>query len=457
MGMQPGRATTRAIAIAVASAALIFFSFKQVQARRQTVGDDALREYTGTYQWNPDAFLYLELWGELSGTNQLVAVDESGEVRALYPGDHDNFTTGPGAAVAKPVESKIAFQRDASGKIVSLTWARGDTPARVAKRVDLERVENVEFSNGDIRLSGTLRSPKSGTKHPAIILVHASGAEDREYLLPLTHFLVRHGVALLGYDKRGVGQSTGGWRNASFDDLAGDVVSAFDYLKTRKDIDSNQIGLFGWSQAGWIMPLAAVRAKGLAFLISISGAAIPAAETTIDQARNEMTAAGMKPEVVDQIIHLMQLQYQYARTGEGWEQYLAARRELVSRLGRAPASVSDNPSDPSWTPIRKMYFYDPAPTLQNLRVPVLAIFGEHDNNILAEKNKAAWETHLRAAGNSDYSLRVLPKANHLQLEAKTGSNAEMASLQRFVPEYFETIRAWLKQHLRCADPATCAF
>jgi dienelactone hydrolase len=64
-------------------------------------------------------------------------------------------------------------------------------------------------------------------------------------------------MAVLGYDKRGVGGSTGDWNTASFEDLAGDVVAAFEYLKTRSDIRRDQIGTLGWSQAGWIMPLAA--------------------------------------------------------------------------------------------------------------------------------------------------------------------------------------------------------
>jgi len=81
-------------------------------------------------------------------------------------------------------------------------------------------------------------------------------------------------------------------------------------------------------------------------------------------------------------------------------------------------------------------------------VPTLALFGKLDNNIVAEKNKAAWEAALKAGGNRDYTLRVLPKANHLQLEAKVGSNAEMASLQRFVPTYFSTIQEWLAKRIR---------
>jgi uncharacterized protein len=68
--------------------------------------------------------------------------------------------------------------------------------------------------------------------------------------------------------------------------------------------------------------------------------------------------------------------------------------------------------------------------------------------VVAEKNKAAWEAALKAGGNRDYTLRILPKANHLQLEAKVGSNAEMASLQRFVPAYFTTIQDWLAKRIR---------
>src|SRR6266581_1985824 len=101
----------------------------------------------------------------------------------------------------------------------------------------LEKRENVRFSSGDIQLAGTIISPIQGRRHPAIVLVHGSGAENREYMLPWARFLIRHGMAVLGYDKRGVGESTGDWNIASFEDLAGDAVAAFEYLKARRDID----------------------------------------------------------------------------------------------------------------------------------------------------------------------------------------------------------------------------
>ena len=91
--------------------------------------------------------------------------------------------------------------------------------------------------------------------------------------------------------------------------------------------------------------------------------------------------------------------------------------------------------------------YDPAPTIRQLQLPVLALFGELDNNIIAEKNRAAWEAALRAGGHRDYTLRILPKANHALLEAKVGNNAEMKSLQRFVPAYSEVVLAWLSKRI----------
>jgi len=238
------------------------------------------------------------LWSEFGGPPTLGAFDESGDVRALHPSDRDRFFAGPGMTVATAIESRIAFQRDAQGRIVSLTWQREGGAPRSAKRVDIERREDVRFSSGSVQLSGTLIQPIRGGKHPAVVLVHASGAADREQILPFARFLVRRGMAVLGYDKRGVGSSTGDWNTASFDDLAGDVVAAVEYLRTRQDIDGTEIGLLGWSQAGWVMPLAAVRVKDLAFLISVSGAGVTAAETTIDQSRNELTARGMKPQPI---------------------------------------------------------------------------------------------------------------------------------------------------------------
>jgi pimeloyl-ACP methyl ester carboxylesterase len=442
---------SRRVLIGVTAAAVVagaVIARSALQPAIRFMDEKELREYAGVYQWGPDAFVYLQLWNELTSSNQLTAFDESGEVRVLFPTDRDRFFAGPGAAVSKSIESRIEFQRDGAGKITSLTWQREGSAPRIARRVEIETREDVRFSNGGVHLAGTLIRPARAGKYPAVILVHGSGPATREWMLPFARFLVRRGMAALGYDKRGVGTSTGDWNQASFEDLAGDVVAAFEYLKTRGDIDGAQIGLLGVSQAGWIMPLAAVRAKDIAFLISVSGAGVPGAETTIDHARREMEASGMKPATIEQIINVMTLQYRFARTGDGWDDYAAARRQLAARLGAPPDNFPVTPDAAYWQFMRRLYFYDPAPTLRQLQTPTLALFGELDNNILAAKNHAAWKTALEAGGNKDFTLRILPKANHIHLEAEVGNNAEMPTLQRFVPAYFTTIEEWLAKRIK---------
>jgi pimeloyl-ACP methyl ester carboxylesterase len=442
--------------VAIAATIVVVFSGFVGMSARQTpvvrpVDEEALREYAGVYQWGPNAFVYLQMWDEFSGFGkpQLVAFDESGDVRTLYPTERNQFFAGPGAALPTSIESRIAFQRDGAGQIVSLTWQHNGAAPRTAKHVEIEKREYVHFTNRDVQLTGTLISPSVGGRHPAIVLVHGSGAENREYMLPWARFVIRHGIAVLGYDKRGVGESTGDWNAATYEDLLGDAVAAVEYLKTRRDIDPAHIGLLGISQAGWIMPLAAVRSKDVAFLISISGAGVTPAETTIDQARNEMTMTGMPAATVADIVALIRLEYDFARTGNGWDAYAAAREKLVARMGPPPeAAFPSSPDYPQWQVIKRTYFYDPAPTLRQLTVPTLAMWGELDNNIIADKNKPAWDTSLKAAGNRDYTLVVIPKANHAMLEAKVGSNAEMKSLQRFAPAYFTTVEGWLAKHVQ---------
>ena len=111
-----------------ATVAAAFLGAVVPSAARQTptvlsVDQTVIREYAGVYQWGPNAFVYLQIWDE-GKPGQLVAFDESGEVRTLYPTGRDQFFAGPGFAVSTSVESRIEFQRVGGGKITSLTWQR---------------------------------------------------------------------------------------------------------------------------------------------------------------------------------------------------------------------------------------------------------------------------------------------------------------------------------------------
>ena len=87
--VQMGVRTKGVVAIAAAIVLALFGGFVGISARQtpvvRPVDEKALREYAGVYQWGPNAFVYLQMWDEFSGFGkpQLVAFDESGDVRTL--------------------------------------------------------------------------------------------------------------------------------------------------------------------------------------------------------------------------------------------------------------------------------------------------------------------------------------------------------------------------------------
>lgn len=119
--------------------------------------------------------------------------------------------------------------------------------------------EEVSFTNGENLLSGTLTLPDRNSKHPAVILVNGSGPQDRNQaiaghkpFLVLADHLTKNGIAVLRYDDRGFGKSTGNFDEATAQEFSTDVQSAVRFLKSRKDIDGQHIGFIGHSEGGLI-------------------------------------------------------------------------------------------------------------------------------------------------------------------------------------------------------------
>jgi uncharacterized protein len=135
------------------------------------------------------------------------------------------------------------------------------------------------FPSGDVRLAYTLDVPTGTGPFPAIVMGHGSGEATRHQLASLAQGFVAAGFAVLRYDKRGVGDSGGVYEVAGnvansarvFPILAGDMLAGVEFLKTRPEVDGSRIGLFGVSQAGWIIPLAASRSSDVKFMILVVG------------------------------------------------------------------------------------------------------------------------------------------------------------------------------------------
>lgn len=239
--------------------------------------------------------------------------------------------------------------------------------------------QEVRIPAGDVVLAATLYRP-AGVKGdlPAIVTVHGSGETDRNAMADFTGMALDFGFAVLTFDKRGVGASTGKYERFTvkgstrlFQDLAQDAVYSVRWLERQPGIDAQRIGLLGGSQAGWIMPLAASQEPRVRFIVTLSGVSISAGQEAIhEQYINSVIGAGERPT---------------------WPQLYAANVLATEFKGDAG--------------------YDPSPVLEKLETPTLWVWGLYDDNIptIPSIDRIG---QLIKAGKVNNQVQILPYADH---------------------------------------------
>jgi dipeptidyl aminopeptidase/acylaminoacyl peptidase len=331
--------------------------------------------------------------------------------------------------------------------------------------------EEVVFSNGEIKLAGTLTLPDKKGKHPAIIMITGSGPlnRDEEYLgfkpfkVIADHF-TQQGIATLRYDSRGVGGSTGNVYLSTFPDFANDVMAANNYLKNRSEINSSQIGLCGHSEGGFIAPLCASNSDEVAFIILISGGGHSGEKLFFAQSESIMKADGESEDKINDILksqkELLSLILEGAKETE-IESILIDITKKSMNIKRNDENAGKGDLDNTiknqvacqLTQFNSPWFkyflnYDPIPKLKRVKCPVLMLFGELDLQVPAELNKDTMVDALKKGGNKNYTSKIFPKANHLYQCAKTGSPAEYGNLdKRFVSGFLDFMSNWLLKYV----------
>ncbi len=331
--------------------------------------------------------------------------------------------------------------------------------------------EEVAFHNAAITLAGTLTLPESGAPHPAVVMITGSGPQNRDEELfgfkpfyMIADHLTRNGVAVLRYDDRGVGGSTGSVSESTSEDFARDVVAAIDFLQKRNDIRPQQIGLIGHSEGGIVAPLAASMSDEVAFMVLVAGTSVAGAEILMEQGALIMRASGATEVDIEQQIAFQKRTFAAIRSGDGWDELAA---DLETRLRESIAEMPDSQQNvitdvdtfintqiqAQLTALQTPWFryfldYDPAATLRRIDTPILALFGELDLQVPPAQNRGPLEQALRDGNHPDYTVRVLPQANHLFITATTGSPTEYATLEKvFVPEFLPLITEWILERV----------
>jgi pimeloyl-ACP methyl ester carboxylesterase len=426
------------------------------QASDITLDPKIYDSFLGAYQTGPGEFV------SIGRTERRLYYFEprSGIIRGLKPDSETTWSAGPSLMVYSPVEFQLTFVRNGKGEVTDVVLRRRGRSDQTAKKARVYREEKVTFRNGDVTLAGTLLVPSTGGPHPAVVFLHGSGPQDRNgymSLIRLTadHF-ARNGIATLIYDKRGVGASTGNWAEASFDDMAGDALAGLRLLQSRGDIRPRAIGLWGSSQAGWVIAKATSLSKQIAFLISVSaaGSGYTVAQQELYNVETEMRAGSFSQAEIDEVLATRRLLFKFVRTGEAGEYGAAIQRarqnsRIKDWLTPQPEEIDLKKRD-QWFLALDIDF-DPVPLWARYEGPVLQIFGELDASTPVRQVVPIIAKALASRKNTDFAIKVFPKAHHLILEAETGSDSELERLKRYVPGYFDLMTAWLLARVNVND------
>jgi uncharacterized protein len=229
----------------------------------------------------------------------------------------------------------------------------------------------ITFTCNDATIAGTMYLPKGKGPHPALVWVHGAGEEarlpwgDGKFLRPFT----QAGFAVFSFDKRGVGESEGDCcpgDHGHFNLATADVVGAVAAVRSRPEIASGRIGLIGASQAGWIVPRAAVDSGHVAFVV--------------------LAAPGI-------VTFGQEHAYEQLTGGYGSDKPFPSDAAIAETLRKKGPSG-----------------FDVVPYLRRMNVPALWLLGGRDQEIPFTATLAILE-QLRMAGK-DYTIRVYSKANH---------------------------------------------
>lgn len=380
-----------------------------------------------------------------------------------------------GASVYLIILQSDAAERDALRAAIFVPAVEALKPLETAPFVPEDATytaENVTFNNGAITLAGTLTLPEGEGPHPAIVLISGSGPQDRDASLGpnafapfavLADHLTRAGIAVLRYDSRGYGRSSGDNSAGTTADFAADAAAALAYAQSRPELDATQVGVLGHAEGASVAAHLAAAGADVAFYVLMAGPAVNGADLLAVQNRRIYAAENLPEEEAAAQVAFVEAMFPLVIAGDtnALTTLLDARvREQIEALPEAQKSqigdiesfvrqsVASQAADfgRAWWP----YFlqYNPAEAWAQTDVPVLGVFGELDVQVDAEQNAAALREALESGGHTDFEIVTLADANHLFQRAGTGAVSEYSLLQaQFHPEFLSTVTEWVLEHV----------
>jgi pimeloyl-ACP methyl ester carboxylesterase len=324
--------------------------------------------------------------------------------------------------------------------------------------------QEVVFDNPEAGLSfvGTLSYPQKGGPFPAVVLVAGSGAHTRDEMvslhkifLVLADSLTRRGLAVLRYDKRGVGMSGGkADPQSTTDDYASDARAAVRFLRLQPGIDPARVGIIGHSEGGIIAPMVAADNPEVAFIVLMAGTGLSGMDVQILQENALGRARGADERVIQandrQNRAVFPMIIATKDNAEAIKKFRASEREVLTAEERKLMGIPDEPlPDEAYTAyltpwFRRFLELDPRPYLEKVKCPVLALNGGKDLQVLPDENLGEIDKALKRGGNTRFVVRRLGNLNHMFQTAPTGLPDEYRNIEETIaPFVLDMISAWI--------------
>jgi pimeloyl-ACP methyl ester carboxylesterase len=306
----------------------------------------------------------------------------------------------------------------------------------------------VRFRSGDFDLVGTLHLPAGPGPFGALILVHGSGPQTRESTPSsglIRRRFVEAGYAVLSWDKPGSGESTG-----EFDHEYGKtqratiLADAIEVVAQHPAVDSDRIGLWGLSEAGWVMPIALDMTDDIAFMIVVSGGGEDSIEQQVYQWIQQARCSG----ATDEELASMERHGAAALKATTYSEYRDAMEPLLAipDINQYVGVTLELAGEDEWVPWPRDIdaFFDPIEVIARTTIPVLAIFGEHDTAVDPIQGSEAYQAALERAGNKTFHVEVIPNVGHTLTPSK--ADGCITGGGSYAPRYLELIDEWINLH-----------
>jgi uncharacterized protein len=308
-------------------------------------------------------------------------------------------------------------------------------------------------------LGATLTIPDHPRRANLVILVPGSGPQTRDVELAghrlfavMADQLARQGIAVLHYDKRGIGRSSGDFINHTQPQLVSDLRAVVRAMKERKAF--HRIGLIGHSEGSTIAAAASHGPGGADFIVSLAGPGLPGIPMIELQDRMSAKDKGASPAEVDRMMVYIHRFYETVVAHADVGPRIVALQALYDGLAPddkamiAKYKMNQGTLSPEMAKqpfLRVLLMGDVQKDWQAVRCPVLVLNGSVDHQVPVE-NLDGIVAALHEGGNRKVESAILPSLNHLFQTAATGAEREYATIEETIaPVAIERMGAFIKR------------